>query len=126
MYSGGSGYGGGRYGSGSGSGYGGGGYGGGYGSGYGGGGGGGLFGLGSGVDFSFLFGLAMLGSYVYRLGGGGRPEGWTVGQFVHSVRNMDFFSMMMFMNLIQNVLGGGRRRGYGGFGGGFGGRRMYF
>lgn len=98
-------------------GYGNGGYGSGYGGGggYGGSGGGGFLGLGSGVDLSFLIGAAMLGSYVWRLGGGGRPEGWSVGQFIHSVRNMDMFQMMMFLNLVQNVLGG-RRRGYGGYG----------
>ena len=72
-----------------------------------------------------LLGAAMLASMVYRLGGGGRPEGWSVGQFVHGVRNLDFFQMMMFVNLIQQVLGG--RRG-GGYGGGFGGgrRRMFY
>ena len=101
------------------SGYGGGGYG-----GYGGYGGdsGGFLGLGSGVDLSFMIGAAMLGSYVWRLGGGGRPDGWSVGQFINSVRNMDMFQMMMFLNLVQNVLGGRRRGGYGGYGR----RGMYF
>jgi len=82
-----------------------------YGSGYGSGGaGGGFLGLGSGFDLSFMLGAGMLGSMVYRLGGGGRPGGWSIGQFIHGVRNMDFFQMMMFMNLVQQVLGGGRRR----------------
>lgn len=92
-----------------------------------GGGGGGMLGFGSGVDLSFLIGAGMLGSMVYRLGGGGRPGGWTVGNFVRGVQNMDMFQLMMFVNLVQQVLGGGRRRGgYGGYGGGFGGRRMYY
>jgi len=108
----GSGYGGG-YGGGGGNG--GGGYGGGYGD------GGGYLGFGSGVDFSFLLGVGMLGSYVWRLGGGGRPGGWTVGNFVRGVQNLDFFQMMMLMNLVQNVLGGRRRGMPGGFG-----RRMYY
>ena len=105
------------------------GYGGGWGGGgWGGGGGGngGFLGLGSGFDLSFMLGAAMLGSTVYRLGGGGRPEGWSVGQFIHGVRNLDIFQMMMLMNLVQQVLGGGRRRGgYGGYGG-FGRRGMYY
>jgi len=110
-----------------GGGYGGGGYGGGSygGEGYFGGGGGGFLGLGSGVDLSFMLGAAMLGSYVYRLGGGGRPGGWSLGQFINGVRNLDIFQMMMLMNLVQQVLGGGRRRGYGGYGG-FGRRGMYY
>ena len=97
-----------------------------YGYGYGGG-GGGMLGLGNGVDFSFMIGAAMLGNMVWRLGGGGRPGGWTVGNFVRNFQNLDFFQMMMFINLVQQVLGGGRRRGYGGYGGygGFG-RRMYY
>ena len=97
--------------------------GGGYGGGYGDNGGGGWLGFGSGVDLSFMLGAAMLGSMVYRLGGGGRPGGWSVGTFIRGVQNLDIFQMMMFINLIQQVLGGGRRRGYGG--GGFG-RRMYY
>ena len=101
--------------------------GGGYDGGYGdyGGGGGGFLGLGAGVDLSFLLGAAMLGNMVYRLGGGGRPGGWTIGNFIRGVQNMDFFQLMMFVNLVQNVLGGGRRRGYGGYGG-FGRRGMYY
>ena len=84
------------------------------------------------MDLSFLIGAGMLGSMVWRLGGGGRPGGWSVGNFIHGLQNMDFFQMMMFLNLVQNVLGGGRRRG-GGYGGGYGmpgmgfGRRgMYY
>ena len=38
---------------------------------------------------------------------------------------MDLWQMMMLMNLVQQVLGGGRRGGYGGYGG-FGRRRMFF
>ena len=96
----------------------------GYGDGYGD--GGGFLGLGSGVDLSFLLGAGMLASMVYRLGGGGRPGGWSVGNFIHGVQNLDFFQMMMFVNLIQNVLGGGRRRGMGMPYGGFGRRGMYY
>lgn len=61
----------------------------------GGGGGGGFLGLGSGVDLSFMLGAMMLASMVYRLGGGGRPEGWSLGHFFHSVQNMDMWQMMM-------------------------------
>jgi len=88
-----------------GSGYGG--YGGGYSGGYG---GGGMFGLGSGFDLSFMLGAAMLANMVWRLGGGNTANGWSLGHFFHSLRNMDMFQMLMFMNLVQNVLGGGRRR----------------
>lgn len=88
-------------------------------------GGSGFFGLGSGVDLSFMLGAMMLGSMVWRLGGGSRPEGWSLGQFFHSVQNMDMWQMMMFINLVQQVLGGGRRRGGMGYGG-FGRRGMYF
>ena len=100
----------------------------GYGDSYGGGGGGGFLGLGSGVDLSFMLGAAMLSSMVWRLGGGGRPEGWSVGHFIHSVQNMDMFQMMMFINLVQQVLGGGRGRrgGMGMPGMGFGRRGMYY
>ena len=105
------------------------------GGGYGGGGygddgyGGGYSGLGSQWDLGFMLSAGMLGMYVWNLGGGGRPGGWSVGNVVHRVQNMDFFQLMMLMNMVQNVLGG-RRRGYGGgygrgFGGGFG-RRMYY
>ena len=70
-----------------------------------------------------MLGAGMLGNMVYRLGGGGRPEGWSVGRFFHGVQNMDMWQMMMFVNLIQQVMGGGRRRG---FGGGFGRRGMFY
>ena len=93
--SGGSSYGSGGYGSGGSS----------YGSG-----GGGMFGFGSGFDLSFMLGAAMLANMVWRLGGGNTANGWSLGHFFHSVRNMDMFQMLMFMNLVQNVLGGGRRR----------------
>ena len=89
-------------------GYGGGGYGdGGYGGGY--------SGLGSQWDLGSA-GAGMLGMYVWNLGGGGRPGGWSVGNVVHRVQNMDFFQLMMLMNMVQNVLGGRRhvRRGFGG------------
>ncbi len=89
--------------------------------------GGGYSGLGAGWDLSFLIGAMMLASMVYRMGSSG--GGWSVGQFVHSLRNMDMWQMMMFVNLVQQVLGGGRRRGmgYGGYGRGFGfGRRRGF
>ena len=91
--------------------------------------GGGYSGLGSQWDLGFMLSAGMLGMYVWNLGGGGRPGGWSVGNVVHRVQNMDFFQLMMLMNMVQNVLGG-RRRGYGGgygrgFGGGFG-RRMYY
>jgi len=80
-------------------------------------------GMGSGVDLSFLFGVFMLGMTVWNMGGGGRPEGWSLGQLMHRLQNMDLWQMMMLYNLVQQVLGGGRRHGYGG---GFGRRRMYF
>ena len=73
-------------------------------------GGGGMFGFGSGFDLSFMLGAAMLANMVWRLGGGNTANGWSLGHFFHSVRNMDMFQMLMFMNLVQNVLGGGRRR----------------
>ena len=80
-------------------------------------------GMGSGVDLSFLIGVSMLGMTVWNMGGGGRPEGWSLGQLMHRLQNMDLWQMMMLYNLVQQVLGGGRRHGYGG---GFGRRRMYF
>ena len=88
-------------------------------------------GYGSGVDLSFLLACGMLALTVWNMGGGGRPEGWSVGQLVHRLQNMDLWQMMMLFNLLQQVLGGGRRRGgfgggMGGFGRGFGRRPMYF
>ena len=38
-----------------------------------------------------VLGAMMLGSMVWRLGGGSRPEGWSLGQFFHSVQNMDMW-----------------------------------
>ena len=75
------------------------------------------------MDLSFLIGVSMLGMTVWNMGGGGRPEGWSLGQLMHRLQNMDLWQMMMLYNLVQQVLGGGRRHGYGG---GFGRRRMYF
>jgi len=83
-------------------------------------------GLGAGVDLSFLLGAGMLGLTVWNMGGGGRPEGWSLGALTHRLQNLDLWQMMMLFNLVQQVLGGGRRRGgYGGFGG-FGRRPMYY
>jgi len=84
-------------------------------------GGGGSF-FGSGWDLSLVLSTGMLGMYCYNLGGGGTPDGWSLGQLIHRVRSMDLWQMMMLMNLVQQVLGGGRRRGVGGFGR----RGMYF
>jgi hypothetical protein len=84
-------------------------------------------GLGSGVDLSFLLGVGMLGLTVWNMGGGGRPDGWSLGTLTHKLQNMDLWQMMMLFNLLQQVIGGGRRRGGGGFGGGgFGRRPMYY
>lgn len=82
-------------------------------------------GLGSGVDLSFLLGVGMLSMTVWNMGGGGRPDGWSLGTLTHKLQNMDLWQMMMLFNLLQQVLGGGRRRGGGGFGGGGFGRRYY-
>lgn len=70
-------------------------------------------GYGGGLDFYWYFGAAMLGSYIWRMGGGGRPGGWSFDQLWHSLSNMDLFQGMMFLNLVQRVLGGGRRGGMG-------------
>eukprot|EP00041_Stephanoeca_diplocostata_P020913 m.478515 g.478515 ORF g.478515 m.478515 type:complete len:146 (-) comp21693_c0_seq2:496-933(-) len=83
----------------------------GYGGGYGGG----------GLNMYWLMSCAFLGSTVWRMGGGGRPEGWSVGQFWHSLSNIDIWRGMMLINLVTQVFGGGRGRG----GGGFGRRRMW-
>ena len=83
-------------------------------------------GLGSGVDLSFLLGVGMLGLTVWNMGGGGRPDGWSLGQLSHRLQNMDLWQMMMLFNLLQQVLGGGGRRRGGGFGGGFGRRPRYY
>jgi len=72
--------------------------------------GGGMFGFGSGIDMYFMLGAMMLANMVWRLGGGNTANGWSLGHFFHSLRNMDMFQMMMFMNLVQQVLGGGGRR----------------
>ena len=88
----------------------------GYGSGYGGGG----FG---GWDMSYMIGVAMLGAFVWQLGGGRDPDGWSAGKLWRRVQNLDFFQLLMLSNLLQQVLGGGRRRGYGG---GFGRRSMFY
>lgn len=81
--------------------------------------------LGSGWDLSFMISAGMLGSMIWRFGGGGQPGGWSLNQFWHKVRNMDMFQMMMLLNLVQSVFGGGRRGGMGGMGG-FGRRGRYF
>jgi len=81
-------------------------------------------GLGAGWDLSFMISAGMLATMVYQLGGG--RNGWSVGELVRRVQNMDFWQMMMFANLLQTVFGGGRRGGgYHGMGG-FRRRGMYF
>uniref|UniRef100_A0A7S3FH35 Uncharacterized protein n=1 Tax=Haptolina ericina TaxID=156174 RepID=A0A7S3FH35_9EUKA len=83
-------------------------------------------GWGAGWDLSFMISAAMLAMMVWQLGGGRGGEGWSVGELIRRVQNMDFWQMMMFANLLQSVLGGGRRGGYGhGYGRGFG-RRMHY
>jgi len=80
-------------------------------------------------DIGYMFSAAMLAMFVYNLGKD-PVAGWSAGQLVHRVKNMDMFQLMMFVNLVQSVLGGGRRRGGMpgmGFGRrGFGGRGMHF
>eukprot|EP00308_Calcidiscus_leptoporus_P022290 CAMPEP_0119360066 /NCGR_PEP_ID=MMETSP1334-20130426/7786_1 /TAXON_ID=127549 /ORGANISM="Calcidiscus leptoporus, Strain RCC1130" /LENGTH=345 /DNA_ID=CAMNT_0007374841 /DNA_START=72 /DNA_END=1110 /DNA_ORIENTATION=+ len=66
--------------------------------------------LGSGWDVSALLSTGMLGLYIYKLGGGGTPAGWSASQVVHRVRNMDLWQLMMLTNLLSQVLGGGGRR----------------
>lgn len=80
-------------------------------------------GWGAGWDLSFMISAGMLATMVYQLGGG--RNGWSVGELIRRVQNMDFWQMMMFANLLQSVLGGGRRRG-GMPMGGFGRRGMYY
>ena len=81
--------------------------------------GGGFF--GSGWDLSLMISAGMLGSMVWRMGGG-PAGGWSLDQFWHKLKNMDMFQMMMLLNLAQSVFGGGRR----GMGRGFGGRARYY
>jgi hypothetical protein len=95
---------------------------GGFGGGYGSGGGYG-YGGGGGFSFFWMISAVMLGSTAYRMGGGGQPGGWSVGNLWHSLSNMNIWEGMMLLNLLQRVLGGGGGRGFGG--GGFGRRRMF-
>ena len=76
-----------------------------------------------GWDMSYMIGVAMLGAFVWQLGGGRDPDGWSAGKLWRRVQNLDFFQLLMLSNLLQQVLGGGRRRGYGG---GFGRRSMFY
>ena len=86
---------------------------------------GGLFGALSSFDLSFLLSAGMLGSFVWNLGGGGSPEGWSAGQLVRRVQQMDIWQLLMLSNLVQQVVGGRGRRGYGGYGG-YGRRRGFY
>lgn len=65
---------------------------------------------GGGYSFYYLMSVMMLASYIRRMGS--TPNGWDLGQFWHSLQNIDFWQGMMLMNMVQRVLngGGGRRR----------------
>ena len=89
-----------------------------YDDGYGGGGGG----LG-GWDMSYMIGVAMLGVFVYQLGGGRDADGWSVGKLWRRVQNLDFFQLLMLSNLLQQVLSSEHKRGYGNS---FGQRSMFY
>merc|ERR1712087_813084 len=58
-------------------------------------------GLGGGWDISFMLSAGVLGLFVYNLGGGGTPGGWSASQLMHRVRNMDLWQLMMLTNLVQ-------------------------
>ena len=59
-------------------------------------------GHGSGWDLGYTISVLMLLAMLKQLGTG--PDGgWSVGQLVHRVQNMDFFQMMMFANLLQQA-----------------------
>eukprot|EP00966_Prymnesium_polylepis_P085276 1974129-Prymnesium_polylepis.1 len=62
--------------------------------------GGGYSGMGAGWDISFVISALMLATMVWQLGGGRGGQGWSLGEFIRRVQNMDFFQMMMFANLI--------------------------
>lgn len=48
-----------------------------------------------------MISAAMLAMMVWQLGGGRGGEGWSVGELIRRVQNMDFWQMMMFANLLQ-------------------------
>lgn len=90
----------------------------------------GYFGSLSSLDLGYMLSVGVLGTFAWNLGGGGTPAGWSWGELVRRVQQMDIWQLLMLSNLLQQVLGGGRnRRGYGGmgYGGmGYGRRRGFF
>ena len=49
---------------------------------------------GGGYSFYYLMSVMMLASYIRRMGS--TPNGWDLGQFWHSLQNIDFWQGMMY------------------------------
>ena len=51
----------------------------------------------------YLLSVGLLCSFLWNLGGGGRPGGWGVGELWRRVQEMDFWQWLMLSNMIQQV-----------------------